>query len=291
MALSEPIQRTNVVVDTQPRTCQDHGPYIAEQLDLQPKPGDYPRVPGKFASAVVTYLDPFWTNCPTCDADRQREVDAQDAAIRTGLTERQKMMAERLRASQIPQRFSEASIWNWQHGMDQQRRVWNWAREYASQFDIAVSTGRCGVFIGAPGTGKTHLAIGLVRHINEKGGTGLYTTVMQMLGRIKDTYNKNSSETESQAIDFHARPDLLVIDEVGKQLDTNHEQAHFFGILNARYNALKPTILVSNLTRQKLIDFLGAAVVDRMREAGGALHVFDWASQRGKGGPAKDGEE
>lgn len=271
MALSERtrIEREHVAITTDQRSCEVHGAFTATLWELQPT------IPGGPACLAA-----FWSRCPTCDGEQQKLVDAHDAEILGGLTEKQRLAGMRLREAGIPQRFAEASLWNYQHAMDGQRRVWHWARDYAQAFELALSTGRCGVFLGAPGTGKTHLAIGLLRHIVEKGGTGCYTTVMGMLGRIKGTYGRDASETEAQAIEAFTRPDLLVVDEVGRQVDTAYEHAQLFSILNTRYNALKPVILIANLNKGKLIEFLGDAVVDRMREAGGALHVFDWASAR-----------
>lgn len=135
------------------------------------------------------------------------------------------------------------------------------------------------ILLGATGTGKTHLACGLLRHVIEKGGTGQYTTVMDMLGRIKATFS-GKGETETDVIDELTKCDLLVIDEVGRSLDSNYEVAQFFRVLDKRYQWQKPTVLATNLTQPKLREFLGDAVVDRLREAGGALLSFDWASQR-----------
>jgi DNA replication protein DnaC len=144
---------------------------------------------------------------------------------------------------------------------------------------------------GGAGTGKTHLAIGIVQHVIEKGGTGRYETVMGMLGRIKDTYNPNTNTTEQQVIDELVAYDVLVIDEVGRQLDTSYELAQLFRVLDLRYQHLKPVVLVSNLGRTALVDLLGVAIVDRLRENGGALLPFDWDSQRSKKRKRRKDEE
>lgn len=270
--------RTHVTTATESRVCDIHGIYTSQKLDLQPKPDGYPNLPGK--TDIATFLAPFWTKCPTCDGIVQAEVDAKEAEIAGGMTQAKRWAMERIREAGIPARFSESTLWNWTHSMDQQRRVWFWARDYASSFELAISTGRSAIFMGAPGTGKTHLAIGILKHVLEKGGTGRFTTVMGMLSRIKNTYHRDAQETEAKAISAFTDCDMLVIDEVGRALDTSYTEAQFFSILNARYNELRPVILVSNLTKPKLSAFLGDAIVDRMREGGGTAFVFDWASQR-----------
>jgi DNA replication protein DnaC len=44
---------------------------------------------------------------------------------------------------------------------------------------------------------------------------------------------------------------------------------------------MKPTILISNLAIGPLAEFAGDRVIDRMKENGGKLVVFDWKSHRG----------
>ncbi|EIG27035.1 hypothetical protein HMPREF1054_2009, partial [Haemophilus paraphrohaemolyticus HK411] len=50
--------------------------------------------------------------------------------------------------------------------------------------------------------------------------------------------------------------------------------------INERYEAMKPTILISNLSQQELGAYVGERIVDRMREGGGAMIAFDWESYR-----------
>jgi hypothetical protein len=47
-----------------------------------------------------------------------------------------------------------------------------------------------------------------------------------------------------------------------------------------RYEEMKPSLLVSNLTVDEIIDYLGDRVFDRMRENGGAVLAFNWTSHR-----------
>lgn len=265
-----PIERQHVVIATQQRTCEQHGVYDAHLLELQP--------PSPITPA-------FWSHCPACNAEIQAEHNVRAGTERE---RRQRILAERLAEAGIPPRYRDCTVWNWQHGMDQQRRVWQWARDYCAVIHQSIEKGRSAALTGAPGTGKTHLAIGVLRHVLEKGGTGCYTTVMGLLSRVKDTYNRDAKETEKHAIARFVDVDLLVVDEVGRQLDTNYEHAQFFRVLDQRYGMCKPTILVGNLSREKLGAFLGDAVIDRLREGGGALLVFDWASQRHRQPRAED---
>ena len=54
-------------------------------------------------------------------------------------------------------------------------------------------------------------------------------------------------------------------------------------IVDARYERVRrPTILLSNLSKDELVGFLGERVFDRMREDGGKFVPFDWDSHWSK---------
>jgi DNA replication protein DnaC len=268
--LRDDAKRTHAVIATEDRICDEHGPYLAQQWELQPKHIAAPA---------------FWGNCPQCNRIWQAEADAQTEAIKSGATLKARLQEAALRSAGIPERFKDVTVWNWQHGMDQQRVIWEWIRDYCNHSAVVMQNGRSFVFFGAPGSGKTHLAIGTLRHFIESGRSGRYTTVMTMLGRIKDTYNKHADETENKVISYFAEVDLLVIDEVGRSLDTQYEVAQFFRILDLRYQNRKPTALVSNMAVEKLREFLGESIVDRLMESSGKVHAFDWPSYRNKKAP------
>ncbi|MDN6682437.1 MAG: ATP-binding protein, partial [Enterobacterales bacterium] len=44
----------------------------------------------------------------------------------------------------------------------------------------------------------------------------------------------------------------------------------------------RPTILISNLTREELVTFIGERVLDRMSDGGGCTLAFTWESYRSK---------
>ena len=56
-----------------------------------------------------------------------------------------------------------------------------------------------------------------------------------------------------------------------------------FTLLNGRYEAMRPSIVISNLTVSEVSKYLGDRVYDRLRENGGGVLAFDWQSFRTKG--------
>ena len=76
--------------------------------------------------------------------------------------------------------------------------------------------------------------------------------------------------------------DLLIIDEVGAQAGTDSERGHLLEVIDLRYQAELPTIVISNCGRDGLTHSLGERAVDRLRDHGGLLCVFDWPRYRKK---------
>jgi DNA replication protein DnaC len=61
------------------------------------------------------------------------------------------------------------------------------------------------------------------------------------------------------------------------------ESAILQEVINARYESILPTILISNLTFDQLKDAIGERIVDRVTDGGRNRQVFNWESYRGNG--------
>jgi len=154
---------------------------------------------------------------------------------------------------------------------------------FARTFEDRLAAGDNLLMLGNFGTGKNALAAAICQEIALGGFSSVHTTVLKMLRRIKSTWHKKSDELEQDVIDAFILPDLLVVDEIGVQFDTVSEKLLIFEALNGRYEEQKPTILISNLVElADLSTFLGARVMDRMREGQTGILRFTWESYRGK---------
>jgi len=237
--------------------CPDHGPFES-----------------------VNYFGKSWTRCPVCteiahkaeeEAEAQRQRDMQIAAWQ-----------KRLGTSGIPERFWDRSFENYQAKKPGQQKALQFARQYADGFDEVLASGRCAIFLGNKGTGKNHLASSICLQLMRAKRPVLFTTVLRAVRRVKDTWRKDSRENESEAVAALVFPDLLILDEVGVQFGSEAERIILFDVLNERYEKRKPTILLSNLSKDDVCTFLGERIYDRLREDGGTVVVFDWESYRGK---------
>jgi DNA replication protein DnaC len=71
---------------------------------------------------------------------------------------------------------------------------------------------------------------------------------------------------------------------VSKEQPSDFELTTLFAIINGRYEQMRPTVVISNLSGDQLPLAMGERCVDRLREGGGVVVPFDWESQRGKEG-------
>lgn len=239
-------------------TCQEHGEYLSRNV--------FGRV---------------WTKCPKCDEDAKAKAEQAQAA--RDKQDRQARWEKKIGQSGIPLRFRDRTLPRFQVENDGQAYALKFAEAFAEGFAGGNVPSRCAVFVGKPGTGKTHLACGIALRIMALyGASALFTSVERMARRIREAKSFGAAETETEAIAVHVFPDLLILDEVGMQSGTDAEARALFSVVNERYEQRKPTIFLSNFDLDQVRACLDERVFDRLREDGGQVISFDWDSMRGR---------
>ena len=137
--------------------------------------------------------------------------------------------------------------------------------EYADSFDANDGNGL--LLIGTCGTGKTHLAAAITNHIISEFGIPVkFGTFIDLLSDVKSTFDNDSNEKENDIIDKFVKIDLLVIDDIGKEKNTEWSNSILYRVINRRYENYKPVIITSNLTIAELEKEIGEATVSRIIE-------------------------
>lgn len=187
---------------------------------------------------------------------------------------------DRLLRCGIPERLVGATLDNFcTTSLDQEtvlKKAWTLAGGFRSGQRIPA---QCALLYGRPGTGKTHLAVGIMSAVASHYGVR-YTTVSSLAREVRSTYHRSAEKTELDVLESHIRPSLLTIDEIGVGLGTDHERAMLHDVIAGRYDAMKPTILISNLDLAAVREALGERIVDRIREDNGWAFGFNWDSYR-----------
>ena len=107
-----------------------------------------------------------------------------------------------------------------------------------------VENGENVVFLGPPGVGKTHLAIGLGVAAIEQGVSVLFINASVLIEQLKEAYHTGHLDSCLKRLN---RPRLLIIDEIG-YLPFDAPAAYcFFQLVSRRYEG-RSTIFTSNKT-------------------------------------------
>jgi DNA replication protein DnaC len=137
-----------------------------------------------------------------------------------------------------------------------------------------IKTGGIILLCGHRGNGKTRMAA----EFAIRAGSSRYRTAMRFFLEIRATFS-NRDVSELDIIDDLAKTDLLVLDEMQERSETDWENRLLTHLIDARYAEKRPTILISNLTKQQLGKSLSPSVIDRIRGNGVSVE-FNWESFR-----------
>lgn len=222
-----------------------------------------------------------WSSCPKCSDEEMKRESIETQRINREEAKRRELESK-MKQTAIPLRFQDRTLNNYIADTDQKKHALAMARDFADNFDDVLKTGRSLIFTGDVGTGKTHLSTGIAHQIMREGKAPLFTSVINAIRFVKETYHRDSQMSERQAIKTFIEPDLLILDEVGVQFGSDTEKLILFDIINGRYENMRPTIIISNLSLAKLSEYLTDRVIDRLREGGGKVQIFDWESYRRK---------
>lgn len=97
------------------------------------------------------------------------------------------------------------------------------------------------IFIGQPGTGKTHLSIALGLKALGYGYTVLFTSVADMITTLEQSRADLSYQRKIQQ---YTKPDLLILDELGYKTMADSTVEDFFEIVSRRYE--KGSIIITS---------------------------------------------
>jgi len=117
--------------------------------------------------------------------------------------------------------------------------------DYINNFDGTKNL----LLYGSYGTGKSHLSISITKKLMEKGYQCLFLSLPKLLTKIKETFN-NDGVTEDELLNMIQQVDLLVLDDIGAEHNTDWVNAKLFEVFDSR--AGKSTIYTTNLNSKEL---------------------------------------
>ena len=208
-----------------------------------------------------------WTHEEFLAACLQREVAARDAHGGEG----------RIRSARFPSRKSLEEF-----DFDHQRSLKRDTITHLGTLDFIAGKENV-VFLGPPGTGKTHLSIGLGIRACQAGHRVAFATAAEWVARLADAHHAGRLQQELVKL---GRIPLIVVDEVG-YIPFEAEAANlFFQLVSSRYERAS-LIVTSNKPFGRWGEVFGddvvaAAMIDRL------VHHAEVISMKGDSYRLKD---
>lgn len=149
----------------------------------------------------------------------------------------------------IPPSFRDAEIGNFdvqhQYSHESQGVALFRAMDYANQ--SAEKLGGDGIiFTGGFGVGKTHLAVGILKHLIEtQRRPGLFCDCKALIPAIQDSFDRKDVSAYQVRFPVLTR-DIVLLDDLGAGYLTEWSQEELAAIITHRYNHGLPTIITTN---------------------------------------------
>ena len=137
-----------------------------------------------------------------------------------------------------------------------------------------IEEGRNIILAGNPGTGKTHLSIGLGINACNKGYKVFFTTAASLINELKETKSDKKLYTFEKRFEKY---DLIILDELGYISFDKEGSELLFTFLSLRAER-KSTIITTNLSFDRWNEIfndtvLTAALIDRMTHKSYVLNM------------------
>lgn len=236
MSLQPITDMLNFKPETKTQACDIHGEYES--------------------TSFGTSRNVYWSPCPTCSQERealQKRIEAEKEAQR-----QVEILNRRLDDMGVPKRYRGLSLDNYSPTKDQVR-----AHGSAISFveNFSVDDSQVLILCGNTGTGKTRLASALMQTLD----FGLYIRAIDISRQVRASYSKKDV-SEIDVIDYFVSQQLLVIDELGVQRQTEDESMLITDLIDRRYADLKSTVIISNYNKTRMAEIFGARAWDRINQ-------------------------
>lgn len=201
--------------------------------------------------------------CDKCISDQEKEFEQKQAKL-----ELAKKIKQKQKEFGIEVLYADASFTSIEPINEQHRNFISICKDYADKVVNNYATNL--ILLGNVGTGKTAMSHAIMTDVIARADKSVrYVQFMSLNHLYFKEYNTYKK--------FYTAG-LLVIDDIG--IDANdYSQSKFFDLINARRMKRLPTIIITNLSPEQLIEMIGAATYSRLQQNSIGF-VCDWEDLR-----------
>ena len=118
---------------------------------------------------------------------------------------------------------------------------------------------------GGYGTGKTHLAVAILRETAEAGIPGMFVVVPALPGKMRASFDRKDGKADELVTTAKNAP-LLVLDDLGAENPRPWVVELIYVLINHRYEHMLPTIITTNYSGNELEAVFGRRIMSRLAE-------------------------
>lgn len=147
------------------------------------------------------------------------------------------------------------------------------------------------ILLGQPGTGKTHVAMSMIKGVNDNLNPPqktLFINITKLFDNLQRSFeDPNVLWTKDETIRILKSKNLIVIDDLGTEsamVSANREASQWYQSLLFRiFDSCKRVIVTTNLTQNSLNATYNSKIISRMMH-GAKEHTIDFAGSTDKRG-------